>query len=152
MLSTLLIIGLFVMSAHANAAIDATSIDNMIEKFQTAASTWQAPLLNYATNLFWILAFIQFSWAMIGLAFRGDDLSIWASTIVNQIMYVGFMSWLLMNSATFAEAIVNSFRQAASTASFLNGVCRPELFLALVWLWLLFLNGVCRPELDKRQK
>ncbi|MFP8123026.1 P-type conjugative transfer protein TrbL, partial [Pseudomonas aeruginosa] len=27
------------------------------------------------------------------------------------------MSWLLMNSATFAEAIVNSFRQAASTAS-----------------------------------
>ena len=32
-------------------------------------------------------------------------------------MYVGFMSWLLMNSATFAEAIVNSFRQAASTAS-----------------------------------
>lgn len=117
MLSTLLIIGLFVMSAHANAAIDATSIDNMIVKFQTAASTWQAPLLNYATNLFWILAFIQFSWAMIGLAFRGDDLSIWASTIVNQIMYVGFMSWLLMNSATFAEAIVNSFRQAASTAS-----------------------------------
>ena len=68
MLSTLLIIGLFVMSAHANAAIDASSIDNMIEKFQTAASTWQAPLLNYATNLFWILAFIQFSWAMIGLA------------------------------------------------------------------------------------
>ena len=117
MLSTLLIIGLFVMSAHANAAIDASSIDNMIEKFQTAASTWQAPLLNYATNLFWILAFIQFSWAMIGLAFRGDDLSIWASTIVNQIMYVGFMSWLLMNSATFAEAIVNCFRQAASTAS-----------------------------------
>ena len=104
----------YTQSAHA---LSPTVVDDMIGKFQSSSTAWRGPLLSIATSLFWLLATIQFAWSMIGLAFRTTDFNTWISTIVTQIMFIGFMYWLLLNAATFAEAIVNSFRQAAGQAS-----------------------------------
>lgn len=118
-------------SSNANA-IDVNTVDTMIEQFRNAAQTWEAPLLNAATSLFWLLATIQFAWAMIGLAFRTNDIGTWVSTIFNQIIFIGFFYWLLTNSATFARSIVDSFRQAAASASG-SSLLKPSDFFIAGW-------------------
>lgn len=118
-------------SSNANA-IDVNTVDTMIEQFRNAAQTWEAPLLNAATSLFWLLATIQFAWAMIGLAFRTNDMGTWVSTIFNQIIFIGFFYWLLTNSATFARSIVDSFRQAAASASG-SSLLKPSDFFIAGW-------------------
>ncbi|WP_228273202.1 P-type conjugative transfer protein TrbL [Acinetobacter soli] len=122
---------ILLFSSNANA-LDVNTVDSMIEQFRNAAQTWEGPLLNAATSLFWLLATIQFAWAMIGLAFRTNDFGTWLSTIVNQIMFIGFFYWLLMNSATFARAAVESFRQAAANASG-TSLLKPSDFFIAGW-------------------
>ncbi|WP_257224030.1 P-type conjugative transfer protein TrbL [Acinetobacter sp. YH16056] len=104
----------FTSKAHA---VDVNTVNSMVDQFKNAANSWEAPLLKIATDLFWLLATIQFAWAMIGLAFRTNDFGTWLSTIFNQIIFICFFYWLLINSSTFAKAIVDSFRNAASSAS-----------------------------------
>lgn len=111
------ILALFLFSVDANAAVSEQSVNNMINEFKNSAATWEPKLLTIATNLFWLLAFIQFAWAMIELAFRGSDISDFVSTIVNQILFICFFYWLLINSSTFAKNIIDSFRNAAAQAS-----------------------------------
>ncbi|HCJ0466873.1 TPA: P-type conjugative transfer protein TrbL [Acinetobacter baumannii] len=104
----------FTSPAHA---VDVNTVNSMVDQFKNAATSWEGPLLTIATDLFWLLATIQFTWAMIGLAFRTNDFGTWLSTIFNQIIFICFFYWLLINSSSFAKAIVDSFRNAASSAS-----------------------------------
>ncbi|MDH1520407.1 P-type conjugative transfer protein TrbL [Acinetobacter johnsonii] len=104
---------------HANTAVamGVGVVDDMIQTFADASKAWQAPLLAIAIDLFWLLATIQFAWAMIGLAFKTTDINTWISAIVTQIMFIGFMYWILTNFSSFAGNIIDSFRRAAGQAS-----------------------------------
>ena len=111
----------------ANASM-ATSVDSIIEEYRNASSGWAGTLLSHATTLFWILAFIEFAWAMIGLAFRANDMGDWAATIVNQILFIGFFYWLLVNSTSISLAVVDSFKQAGSEAAGISGISPTDVF------------------------
>lgn len=122
----MLAVGLF-FSDIANASM-ATSVDSIIEEYRNASSGWAGTLLSHATTLFWILAFIEFTWAMIGLAFRANDMGDWAATIVNQILFIGFFYWLLLNSTSISLALVDSFKQAGSQAAGISGISPTDVF------------------------
>ena len=92
-------------------------IDTVMNDYQTAASAWVGPLQTLATQLFWSLAAIQFCYAMGQLAFRGADLSEILAELVTQILFIGIFFFLVQQSSTIANDIVNSFKQAATTAS-----------------------------------
>lgn len=104
------------------------NFDDILLEYQTASSGWAGILIQPAQSLFWLLATIQFAWAMIGLAFRATDFNAWISTIVQQIMVICFFYWLLMNSSGFAEDIVNSFKQAGAMAANVQGVNPTDIF------------------------
>jgi hypothetical protein len=53
----------------------------------------------------------------------------WLAEIVNQILFLGFFLALLENSVTWGQAIVDSFRQAASTAGG-GGLAPSDVFTA----------------------
>ena len=116
-----ILIGLCVVSvtlviaapAHAQSA---AVLDDIVTQFQSRAAGWEGALRSFALNTFDILAAIELAWAAFRLAFRGADVSEWLAEIVNQIFFLGFFLALLENSVTWGQAIVNSFRQAASTA------------------------------------
>lgn len=108
---------LLLLQANTAMAMGVGVVDDMIQTFADASKAWQAPLLAIAINLFWLLATIQFAWAMIGLAFRTNDIGTWTSAIVTQIMFIGFMYWILTNFSSFAGNIIDSFRRAAGQAS-----------------------------------
>ena len=92
-------------------------VDTVMQDYKNAAASWVGPLETLALQLFWSLAVIQFCYAMGQLAFRGADLSEFLAELVTQILFIGIFLFLVQNSSTFANDIINSFRQAATTAS-----------------------------------
>ena len=112
--------------AHAQSA---GVLDDIVGQFQSRAAGWEGSLRSFALNTFGILAAIELAWAAIRLAFRGADVSEWLAEIVNQILFLGFFLALLENSVTWGQAIVNSFRQAASTAGG-GGLAPSDVFTA----------------------
>ncbi len=115
-LMPLLIIAILLLFSVDTHAEITENTDSIVDTFKAQTASWSGVLQPYAENLFWILAFIQFSWAMITLAFRGNDLGEWVTVIVNQILFIGFFYWLLQNITSFGKAILNSFKIAGESA------------------------------------
>jgi type IV secretion system protein TrbL len=119
---------LLVITTPADAQ-SAAVLDDIVTQFQSRAAGWESSLRSFALNTFGILAAIELAWAAFRLAFRGADVSEWLAEIVNQILFLGFFLALLENSVTWGQAIVNSFRQAASTAGG-GGLAPSDVFTA----------------------
>jgi type IV secretion system protein TrbL len=113
----------FTSSVYADtSAINANNtLDSIVDLFKNRSQLWESTLRVYATTLFWILAFIEFTWMGMKLALKRADLSEWLSEIVNQILFIGFFLMLLTNSSSLAHSIIQSFMTAASTASHSSG-------------------------------
>jgi type IV secretion system protein TrbL len=121
---------LFVSPSHAQSI---NVLDQIVTEFKTRAAGWETTLRSFAIGTFGILATIELAWAAIRLAFRRSDVSEWLAEIVNQILFLGFLFALLENSVTWGQAIVNSFRQAASAAGG-SGVAPSDVFASGVQL------------------
>ncbi|MFS2012859.1 P-type conjugative transfer protein TrbL [Azospirillum sp. CT11-132] len=106
--------------ALAQVAQD-NALDNIVRLYRDHSAAWQATLRNYAISLFWILVAIEFTWASVRLALKGADFGEWVAEVTNQVLFIGFFLTLLLNSADYAQSIVNSFREAASQASVATG-------------------------------
>jgi type IV secretion system protein TrbL len=116
--------------AHAQSA---NVLDQIVVEFRTRSAGWEGSLRTFAQGTFGILAAIELAWAAFRLAFRGADISEWLAELVNQILFLGFFLALLENSVTWGQAIVDSFRQAAS-ASGGGGIAPSDVFAAGVQL------------------
>lgn len=116
--------------AHAQSA---AVLDQIVSAFQSRATGWENTLRSFATTTFGILAAIELTWAAFRLAFRGADFGEWLAEIVNQIFFLGFFLALLENSVTWGQAIVSSFRQAASAAGG-GGIAPSDVFTTGVQL------------------
>jgi type IV secretion system protein TrbL len=132
------------LAAMPTYAQSAGTLDQIVSQFQTRSSSWEGSLRSFALNTFGIFAAIELAWAAIRLAFRGSDVSEWLAEIVNQILFLGFFLALLENSVTWGQAIVNSFRQAATGAGgtgiapsdvFTSGVELAQKVMSHVTLW-----------------
>ena len=117
-------------TAHAQSV---NVLDQIVTEFRTRSAGWEGTLRSFAVGTFGILAAIELAWAAFRLAFRGADVSEWLAEIVNQILFLGFFLALLENSVTWGQAIVNSFRQAASAAGG-SGVAPSDVFASGVQL------------------
>lgn len=109
------------VSCEAAAQTTNNSLDSIVRLYRDHSTAWQTVLRNYAITLFWLLAGIEFTWAAIRLALKGADFGEWVAEVINQILFIGFFLTLLLNSADYAEAVVNSFREAANQASVAGG-------------------------------
>ena len=92
------------------------NIDRVVSLYRDAAHNWESVLAEYAKRLFWILAGIELSYAAIRLVLRGADMAEWAAELVMQILFIGFFFELLTQSSSWANAIVQSFTDAANQA------------------------------------
>lgn len=97
------------------------ALDSIVDQFQGKFTGIESSLTSAALRLFWLLALIEFSYAAIGLVFRQADFGEWAATLVNQILFIGLFAAILMNGASWGNAIVQSFRQAGSDAAMAAG-------------------------------
>jgi type IV secretion system protein TrbL len=130
--------------AHAQSA---NVLDQIVAQFQARSAGWEGTLRSFATGTFGILAGVEMVWAGFKLAFRGADVSEWLAEIVNQILFLGFFLALLENSVTWGQAIVSSFRQAASAAGG-GGIAPSDVFAAGVKIAAMVLDqmSIWHPE------
>ena len=111
-------------SGSAFAQTETPSVPNpdaVLEQARQLQAQWYASLRVFARNLFWLLATIQFIWAVALLALRNSDFQDTFGTLVKQIMFIGFGLALLINAPDWMGAIVNSFTTAGEVASGLSG-------------------------------
>ena len=140
-------IGFILVAAVPAHAQSVNVLDQIVTEFKIRAAGWESTLRSFAIGTFGILATIELAWAAIRLAFRRSDVSEWLAEIVNQILFLGFFLALLENSVTWGQAIVNSFRQAASAARG-GGIAPSDVFAAGVKIASMVLSqmSIWHPE------
>jgi type IV secretion system protein TrbL len=140
-------IGFILVAAVPAHAQSVNVLDQIVTEFKIRAAGWESALRSFAIGTFGILATIELAWAAIRLAFRRSDVSEWLAEIVNQILFLGFFLALLENSVTWGQAIVNSFRQAASAAGG-GGIAPSDVFAAGVKIASMVLSqmSIWHPE------
>ena len=124
-----IVMGVILITAHSAHAQSVNTLDQIVDQFRARSAGWEGALRSFALGTFGILAGIELAWAAFRLAFRGADVSEWLAEIVNQILFLGFFLALLENSVTWGQAIVSSFRQAASAAGG-GGIAPCDVFAA----------------------
>jgi len=103
--------------AQANLQDPSGSFTGLLDLVKQSASQWDGRLRGYATTLFWLLASIQFVWTFFPLVFRQSDLGEIVGELIRFVLVIGFWYALLLFSKDWGEAVVNSFRQAGSSAA-----------------------------------
>ena len=84
------------------------------------------PRDGYANKLFGLLAFIDFTWAMIVLFLEGQELQGWIAGFLKKFMTISFFYALLINQSTWFPAIINSFVQIGQQAGGVSGYLNPS--------------------------
>ena len=124
-LSVFLCFVFFASQAHA-AIENANVLDDILRRYQSAATAWAAVITERATWLFWLLAVISMVWTFGLMALRRADLGEFFSEFIRFTVFTGFFWWLLVNGPNFANSIIASLKQIGSEASGLRGMGSPS--------------------------
>lgn len=122
-----LFVWLALFSLEVQAAVDSAGVfDNVLARYQAAASGWAGYITARATWLFWTLVVISMVWTFGIMALRKADIGEFFAEFVRFTIFTGFFWWLLTNGPNFASSIYNSLRQIGSSASGLSNTLTPS--------------------------
>lgn len=117
---TAIVVLVFYQGLQAQAAVG-QSLDTIIDQYANNAQSWEGALRGYAQSLFGILVLLDFAWILIRLIIAKFDFTDFFGEIIRHLFFIGFFYLLMQNSATWANAIVQSFRTAGDAASIAAG-------------------------------
>ena len=127
---------LLLSASSAMAAGDVTQSNEMNELLRMlyqAASEWSPRLQGYALKLLASLALIQLVWTFMPLVMKQADLGEVFGELIRFFMVIGFFYAVIEHSVPWATAVVDSFREAAGTASGLGRALQPgDMFAVAV--------------------
>ncbi|ECG8454994.1 P-type conjugative transfer protein TrbL [Salmonella enterica] len=116
---------LFSYSSFASAAMNSNVMDEVLDKYQAAASAWSGVMIKYGTWLFWSLALISMVWTFGMMAMQGDGINTALAEIVRFFVVIGFFWYLLSNGPAIAMAIIKSMWQIGAEAIGQNAAFTP---------------------------
>ncbi|MFJ0380814.1 P-type conjugative transfer protein TrbL [Bordetella bronchiseptica] len=90
--------------------------DDILRRFQSAATGWQSVITNAASWLFWTLVVISMVWTFGMMALRKADIGEFFAEFVRFTIFTGFFWWLLINGPNFAVSIMQSLSQLGASA------------------------------------
>jgi type IV secretion system protein TrbL len=112
-----LLIGCGSVFAQADLYDASRSYMTLLELVKNTSHQWGPRLHSAALYVFWTLATIQLVWSMGQLLFKQADISALLLELIRWIMVTGFFFAILENFVPWAQAVVDSFRQAGATAA-----------------------------------
>ncbi|MFK3798225.1 P-type conjugative transfer protein TrbL [Pseudomonas sp. NPDC088444] len=123
------------VSGNTMAATDLshadTSVQGLLDLVLQQSHQWSGKLYDYAIRLFWLLASIQFIWTFMPLVMKQADLGEIVGELLRFVLVVGFFLAVMKYSVEWASAVVDSFRDAAASASGLERALEPGDMLAV---------------------
>lgn len=118
---------LLLFTAQAHAQVDSANLlDNILARYQAAASAWAGVITARATWLFWTLVVISMVWTFGFMALRKADIGDFFAEFIRFTIFTGFFWWLLINGPNFANSIITSMRQLGSQATGLPSTLSPS--------------------------
>jgi len=121
-----LCLAFFSLDASAGAMNSSGLFDDVLNRYNTAASGWAGVVTSAATWLFWTLVVISMVWTFGMMALRKADIGEFFAEFVRFTIFVGFFWWLLINAPAFATSIFNGLRQVAGNATGLGSALSPS--------------------------
>lgn len=123
------------MGGDAIAATDLshadTSVQGLLDLVLQQSHQWSGKLYDYAIRLFWLLASIQFVWTFMPLVMKQADFGEIVGELLRFVLVMGFFLAVMQYSVEWSTAIVDSFRDAAASASGLGRALEPGDMLAV---------------------
>ncbi|MGU1523738.1 P-type conjugative transfer protein TrbL [Pseudomonas aeruginosa] len=123
------------VSGNAMAAPDLshadTSVQGLLDLVLQQSHQWSGKLYDYAIRLFWLLASIQFIWTFMPLVMKQADFGEIVGELLRFVLVIGFFLAVMKYSVEWSSAIVDSFRDAAASASGLGRALEPGDMLAV---------------------
>ena len=123
------------VAGNAMAATDLshadTSVQGLLDLVLQQSHQWSAKLYDYAIRLFWLLASIQFIWTFMPLVMKQADFGEIVGELLRFVLVIGFFLAVMKYSVEWSTAIVDSFRDAAASASGLGRALEPGDMLAV---------------------
>ena len=127
---------LLLSAGSAMAAGDvaqSNEMNGLLRMLYQAASEWSPRLQGYALKLLASLALIQLVWTFMPLVMKQADLGEVVGELIRFFMVIGFFYAVIEHSVPWATAVVDSFREAAGTASGLGRALQPgDMFAVAV--------------------
>ncbi|HCK7354378.1 P-type conjugative transfer protein TrbL [Escherichia coli] len=127
---------LLLSAGTAAAAGDITQgneMNGLLRMLYDAASEWSPRLQGYALTLLASLALIQLVWTFMPLVMKQADFGEIVGELIRFFMAIGFFYAIIEHSVPWATAVVDSFREAAGTASGLGRALQPgDMFAVAV--------------------
>lgn len=106
-------------------------VSSVVDTFLASIGDIEASLKAHGERLFILLAIIQFMYAMGTLVVRGQiDMQAIATTLLRQIMLVGIFFFLIHNGTAIFQAIIDSFRMAATSSGKISDSINPGEMLS----------------------
>ncbi|MEE4074519.1 P-type conjugative transfer protein TrbL [Pseudomonas viridiflava] len=134
-LSLFLVLASVFVAGNAMAATDLshadTSVQGLLDLVLQQSHQWSTKLYDYAIRLFWLLASIQFIWTFMPLVMKQADFGEIVGELLRFILVIGFFLAVMKYSVEWSTAIVDSFRDAAASASGLGRALEPGDMLAV---------------------
>ena len=117
--------GLFMANEVSAAVLDADAFNQVMAKYQSAATGWESTIKKHAYQLFWGLALISMVWTFGVLALKKADISDFFVELIRFLGFTGFYLWLLDNGPQMAMAFINSLKGIAGEAAHVPSVVTP---------------------------
>jgi type IV secretion system protein TrbL len=100
-------------TAHAQGPVD---VGGTFQQIESAANAWIPTIMSEASNLFYILALLDFAWGAPQLLRESDFTGLFLS-LIKKLLVISFFYAVLVNGQTWIPAIVNSFAQLGANAA-----------------------------------
>jgi len=105
-----------------------TILNDIVRDYEAISSAWFSALGPIAHRIFWILVAIQLTWSAIWWVLdREDGLGV-LSSLLRQVVAIGFFYALLLNGGTWIPAVIQGFSQAGATAAGITNLSPTGVF------------------------
>ena len=106
----------FLSNSYAELATNDV-LNNVLNKYQEAASSWANTIQGYAEYFLSALAVMGFVWQLSQAWFHRSAFAEVIGEIIRYITFCGVFLWLLREGPNLAESIINALRQIGNEAS-----------------------------------
>ncbi len=108
--------------------MSSTILNDIVRDYEAISTSWFSALGPIANKIFWTLVAIQLTWSAIWWVLDREDGLAVVSSLLRQVVAIGFFYALLLNGGTWIPAVIQSFSQAGATAAGLTNLSPTGVF------------------------
>ena len=108
--------------------MSSTILNDIVRDYEAISTAWFSALGPIAQKIFWLLVAIQLTWSAIWWVLDREDGLAVVSSLLRQIVAIGFFYALLLNGGTWIPAVIKGFSDAGATAAGLTDLSPTGVF------------------------